>query len=76
MEDLINKEDELSYEQMHAILAIADALLDEGPVSGISAFEDPKDFLNRIINKTQAGYDFSEDDLRIIEALKEWNPQG
>ena len=76
MEDLINKEDELSYEQMHAILAIADALLDEGPVSGISAFEDPKDFLNRIINKTQAGYDFSEDDIRIIEALKEWNPQG
>ncbi|MBR6149084.1 MAG: hypothetical protein IKQ44_12125 [Lachnospiraceae bacterium] len=74
MEELIDK-DGLSYEEMHAILAIAEALLDEGPVSGISTFDDPVDFLNRIIKKTQAGYELSEDDLRIIEALKEWKPE-
>jgi hypothetical protein len=74
MDALIDK-DELSYEEIHAILTIADALLDEGPVSGISTFDDPENFLERIIKKTQADYEFSEDDLKIIEALKEWKSE-
>ena len=71
MEELIGKES-LSYEEIHAILTVADALLDEGPVNGISAFDEPEDFLNRIIKRTEADYPFSEDDLKIIEALKGW----
>ena len=64
------KKDTLSYEELHGILKITEALLDEGPLSGISNMEDPKGYLNRVLNKINEDLNLSEEDQKIIEAIK------
>ena len=63
---------DLSYDEVHAVLCLADALLDEGPVSGISNLDDPKGFLAEILKKSKGDYPFSERDLRILKDISEW----
>ena len=67
--------DKLTFEKMAAVLAIADALMDEGPVSGISKMDNPRAFLDKVIEKAGAGYEFSEEDERILQAAKEWKEE-
>ena len=67
--------DSLMFEEMEAVLAIADALMDEGPVSGISKMDNPRAFLDKVIEKAGAGYEFSEEDERILQAAKEWKEE-
>ena len=64
------KKDTLSYEELHGILKITEALLDEGPLSGISNMEDPKGYLNRVLDKINEDLNLSEEDQKIIEAIK------
>ncbi|MBR3635677.1 MAG: hypothetical protein IKN47_05720 [Lachnospiraceae bacterium] len=64
------KKDTLSYEELHGILKITEALLDEGPLSGISNMEDPKGYLNRVLNKINDDKNLTEEDKKIIEAIK------
>ena len=66
------QKDKLSFDEIHAVLNIADALMDEGPVSGISNMDDPKGFLAEILKKSEGDYPFSERDLRILKDISEW----
>ena len=68
------KKEKLTYEEVHALLALTDALLDEGPVSGISRMENPKEFLEKVLEKTKGGYSFTEQEQRTINDIREWEP--
>ena len=61
----------LKYEEMHAILKITDALLDEGPVSGISNMDNPKTYLGDVLSRVKEGYDLVEEDRRIIAEIRD-----
>lgn len=62
----------LKYEEMHAILKITEALMDEGPVSGISNFDNPETFLGDVLYRTEEGYSFTEEDLKIIQDIHDY----
>ena len=66
------QKDQLSYEELHAVLKLTDALMDEGPVSGISNLEDPKGFLEAVLKKAEGEYPFTEDDRRVLTDIAEW----
>lgn len=66
------KEENLSYDKIHALLKITDALMDEGPLHGISNMEDPKAYLDSILNKVRDDLSLTEEDKKIVEAIKEW----
>ena len=66
------QKDSLSYEELHAVLKLTDALMDEGPVSGISNMEDPKGFLESVLKKAEGDYPFTEDDRRTLTDIAEW----
>ncbi|MBO4415506.1 MAG: hypothetical protein J5824_05930 [Lachnospiraceae bacterium] len=59
-----------SPEEVHALLALTDALMDEGPVAGVSRMDSPKAFLERIITIAEAADALSEDDKDILERIK------
>lgn len=66
------KKDSFTYEEVQALLRITDALLDEGPVSGISRMDNPKDFLEKVLKKTEGDYSFTEQEQRTIKDIREW----
>ena len=72
VEGILNKP-ELTYEELHAVLLITDALMDEGPVSGLSNMENPKEYLTRVQLKAKGDYPFTDDDKRILNTMKEWS---
>ena len=71
VEEYLNK-DTLTYEEVHALLALTGALLDEGPVSGISRMDQPKEFLESVLKKTEGEYAFTEQEQRTIKDIREW----
>ena len=48
--EAIIKKDGLTYEELEGVLSIVDAMLDEGPVLGISNVENPKEILLAVLN--------------------------
>ena len=62
----------LSYEEMHAILKITEALMDEGPVPGLSNMDNPQVFLDDVLYRTEENYPFTEEDLKIIKDILDW----
>ena len=46
--EAILKKDRLTYEELEGVLSIVDAILDEGPVLGISNIENPKEILSAV----------------------------
>ena len=69
----LDKED-LTKEEMGCILKIVDALLDEGPVRGISNLDEPEAFLAKVAEKAQS-FTLDTEELRILEAVKEWKEE-
>ena len=61
----------LSYEEMHAVLLITEALMNEGPVIGISNMDNPEVYLRDVLFRAEENYPFTEDDLRIIKDIRE-----
>lgn len=74
VEEMLNK-DTMTYEEVSALLALTDALLDEGPVSGISRMDNPKEYLEKVLEKTKGDYPFTEQEHGIINYIKEWEPE-
>ena len=63
----------LSYEEMHAILKITEALMDEGPVPGLSNMDNPQVFLDDVLYRIdEENYTFTEEDLMIIKNIRDW----
>ncbi len=69
-------EEGLSDQEIKAILSVISAMLDEGPVSGISNLDEPEKFLEKAIEKTESGYDLDETALSDLEQIKEWLRQN
>ena len=65
------QKDTLTYEEIHAILAITDALMDEGPVSGISGMDDPNEYLTTVLTKAKGEYPFTEWDQKVLQNISE-----
>lgn len=69
VEGLLEKD--LTQEQMSNILKVVSAMLDEGPVSGISNLEEPGAFLQKVLEKTE-GFSFDGEDAKILEDIRGW----
>lgn len=68
---LIEKDD-LTPEEMNGILKVMDAMLDEGPVTGISNLDDQEAFLKKVIGKAESGYKLSDKDREVLENIRAW----
>ena len=60
----------LSLEEMHAVLKITEALMDEGPVPGLSNMDNPEVFLNDVLFRAEGNYQLSEEDLKILKDIQ------
>ena len=68
--------EKLSYEEVHALLALTEALLDEGPVRGISNMEDPQGYLEKVLAKARGCAGLTEEDQEILHAIEGWGKGG
>ncbi|MCR5427594.1 MAG: hypothetical protein K6F16_01225 [Lachnospiraceae bacterium] len=69
VEDIL-KRDLFTKEEIHALIALTDALMDEGPVQGISLMDSPETYLRRILTIT-AGRDYLDEyELDILTNIK------
>ena len=62
------KKETFTYEEVHALLLLTAALLDEGPVSGISNMDDPDSFLKKVLSLTE-GHTLTDEDKDIIDDI-------
>ena len=60
---------EPSPEEYRALSILIDALLDEGPVHGISAIEDADEILERFL-EISGNYELTEEELAVVDAVK------
>ncbi len=65
-------QDEISYEEIHAILAIIDAILDEGPVPGISTLEEPIEILIKVLKHAKKLMPLQIEDYEVIHNISKW----
>jgi hypothetical protein len=66
------EKDVLSREIMHGILKIIDAMLDEGPVLGISQLEDLESVLNKILKHARQSMPLQVEDYEMIQNISMW----
>ena len=72
----ILKRDRITREELTAILKIIGAMLDEGPVDGISALEDAFDVLVQVLEKAAALLPLDISDYQIIKQIDEWQKEN
>ena len=72
IENILQNSD-LSYKHMRGVLQIATAMLDEGPISGISNLDDPEAFINKVLEQAKGQYPFTEEDKGMIRTLEDWH---
>lgn len=75
VESVITK-DKLSYKELEGVLSIVDAMLDEGPVLGISNIEDPKEVLLNVLNHAIKHAPLSAKDCKIISNILDWQKEN
>ncbi len=68
VEKIIDRDD-LSYDEVHALLVLTDALMDEGPVSGVSNMDDPKGYIEKVIKIAKSCSELNEEDNQFIKQL-------
>lgn len=71
MTDILKK-DKLTHEEISGIIKIANALLDEGPVSGISNIDNAEEMLVSIIRKASEMIPLDICDYNRLNSLNEW----
>ena len=74
--EAILKKDRLTYEELEGVLLIVDAILDEGPVLGISNIEDPKEVLLNVLNHAIKHAPLSAKDCKIISNILDWQKEN
>ena len=74
--EAILKKDRLTYEELEGVLSIVDAILDEGPVLGISNIEDPKEVLLNVLNHAIKHAPLSAKDCKIISNILDWQKEN
>lgn len=66
----------ITAKEMKGILKIVSALLDEGPVSGISNLDDPNSFLENVLKKANAMLPLDDEACKIIEEIETWQKEN
>ncbi|WP_034450120.1 hypothetical protein [Butyrivibrio sp. AE2032] len=74
VEELLDRKD-LSLEEIKGILKIMDAMLDEGPVAGISALDSPEPVLAKVMAVANACSGLDEEDMKIVSRIEEYKPE-
>ena len=74
--EAVIKKDKLTYEELEGVLSIVDAILDEGPVLGISNIEDPKEVLLNVLNHAIKHAPLSAKDCKIISSILDWQKEN
>ena len=74
--EAILKKDGLTYKELEGVLSIVDAMLDEGPVLGISNIEDPKEVLLNVLNHAIKHAPLSVKDCKIISNILDWQKEN
>lgn len=64
--------DQITKKEMQGVLKIVSAMLDEGPVSGISNLDEPETFLVSVVNKAKNMIPLEVHDYEIINEIDKW----
>lgn len=74
--EAILKKDRLTYEELEGVLSIVDAILDEGPVLGISNIENPKEILLAVLNHSMKHLPLSSENCKVISNILDWKKEN
>lgn len=74
--EAILKKDRLTYEELEGVLSIVDAVLDEGPVLGISNIENPKKILLAVLNHSMKHLPLSSENCKVISNILDWQKEN
>ena len=74
--EAILKKDGLTYEELEGVLSIVDAMLDEGPVLGISNIENPKEILLAVLNHSIKHLPLSSKNCEVISDISDWQKEN
>lgn len=74
VEELLDRKD-LTLEEMKGILQIMDAMLDEGPVAGISALDSSEPVLAKVATVANACSGLDEEDKKIVSRIEEYKQE-
>lgn len=74
--EAILKKDGLTYEELEGVLSIVDAILDEGPVLGISNIENPKEILLAVLNHSIKHLPLSSKNCNVISNISDWQKEN
>lgn len=74
--EAILKKDRLTYEELEGVLSIVDAILDEGPVLGISNIENPKEILLAVLNHSMKHLPLSSEKCKVISNILDWKKEN
>ena len=74
--EAILKKDRLTYEELEGVLSIVDAILDEGPVLGISNIENPKEILLAVLNHSMKHLSLSFENCKVISNILDWKKEN
>lgn len=74
--EAILKKDSLTYEELEGVLSIVDAILDEGPVLGISNIENPKEILLAVLNHSMKHLPLSSENCKVISNILDWQKEN
>lgn len=74
--EAILKKDSLTYEELEGVLSIVDAILDEGPVLGISNIENPKEILSAVLNHSIKHLPLSSENCKVISNILDWQKEN
>lgn len=70
------KKPELTYEEIKGILAIVNAMLDEGPVPGISEIENPESMLARVLEHAAKHLPLQPWDCEAVNNISDWQEEN
>ena len=74
--EAILKKGGLTYEELEGVLSIVDAMLDEGPVLGISNIENPKEILLAVLNHSIKHLPLSSENCNVISNISDWQKEN
>lgn len=67
--------DTLTYDEFHAVLKIVDAMLNEGPVEGISGIDDPEGMLLSVMRHAKALMPLEIEDYVFLQEICLWQTE-
>ena len=70
------KKNAITYKEFKGVLTIVDAILDEGPVLGISNIEDPKSVLLNVLNHAIKHMPLNAEDCKVVSNISDWQKEN